>query len=81
MYTCTVYWYIGTDVPCKYLFKGDSFSCGRLQAKLTKEEFGVRCGGPSKAYYLAISPNKTTFVTGSSFYQVFMYIMLCLISC
>ena len=42
----TVYWYI----PCKYLFEGDSLSCGwRLQAKLMKEEFDMRCIGPSKA--------------------------------
>ena len=41
----TVYWY----TPCKYLFEGDSFSCSRLEVKVIKEEFGVRCGGPLKA--------------------------------
>ena len=40
----------GLEVPCEYLFEGDSFSCGWLQAKLIKEEFGVRCGGSWKAY-------------------------------
>ena len=38
-------------VPCKYIFEGDSFSCGWQQAKLIKEEFDVHCGGPSKAYW------------------------------
>ena len=56
----TVYWYI----PCEYFFEGDSFSCGWLQAKLIKEDFDVRCDGPSKAF----SPNKTTLITDSSFY-------------
>ena len=36
----------GFQVPCEYLFEGDTFSYGWLQAKL-KEEFDVRCGGPS----------------------------------
>ena len=40
----------GLEVPCKYIFEGDSFSCSWLQAKLIKEEFDVHCGGPSKAY-------------------------------
>ena len=39
----------GLEVPCEYHFEGDSFSCGWLQAKLIKEEFDVRCGGPSEA--------------------------------
>ena len=38
------------EVPCEYIFEGDSFSCGWLQANLIKEEFDVHCGGPSKAY-------------------------------
>ena len=41
----------GLDVPCKYLFEGDSFSCGWLEQKLIKDEFDVCCGcGPTKAY-------------------------------
>ena len=41
----------GLEVPCAYIFEGDSFSCGWLQAKLPiKEEFDVHCGEPSKAY-------------------------------
>ena len=34
------------EVPCEYLFEGDSFSFGWLQAKLIKEEFDVRVDGP-----------------------------------
>ena len=40
----------GVEFPCEYIFEGDSFSCGWLQAKLIKEEFDVHYGGPSKAY-------------------------------
>ena len=40
----------GLEVPCEYIFEGDSFSCGWLQVKLIKEEFDVHCGGPLKAY-------------------------------
>ena len=35
----------GSEVPCEYLFEGDSFSFGWLQAKLTKEEFDMRVDG------------------------------------
>ena len=44
-----VVWNVGLEVPCEYLFEGDSFSCGGLQVKLIKEEFDVHCGEPSKA--------------------------------
>ena len=40
----------GLEVPCEHLFVGDSFSCGWLQAKLIKEEFDVRYGGPSTTF-------------------------------
>ena len=36
----TVYWYM--YVLCEYLFEGDSFSCGWLQAKLIMEELDVQ---------------------------------------
>ena len=36
----------GFEVPCEYLFEGDSFSFGWLQAKLIKEEsLDVRVDG------------------------------------
>ena len=40
----------GLEFPYEYIFECDSFSSGWLQAKLIKEEFDVRCGGPLKAY-------------------------------
>ena len=53
-----------SEVPWKYLFEGDSFSWGWLQAKLIKEEFDVAAVDPRRP----ISPNKTTLITDSSFY-------------
>ena len=65
----TVYWYIGIFLANIRLFEVDSFSCGWRQAKfIIKEEFDVRCGGPSRAYL----PKQNHY---SLLILVFMYIM------
>ena len=40
--------WLWSEVPCKYLFEGDSFSWGWLQAKLIKEEFDVAAVDPRR---------------------------------
>ena len=57
----------GLEVPCEYIFEGDSFSCGWLQQKLVKEEFDVRCSDLHKP----ISPNNSTNTLITWYYVVF----------
>ena len=57
----------GLEVPCEYLFEGDSFACRGLLVGLRKDEFDVGCSRPKQNHSLLI--------------LVFMYIMLCVMSC